>query len=76
MICYAEDEFKVMLLKKYIVLVKNGKEDVYHQAEIHSAFRHEVHMKCLALGDTESIPQLNVLIIDESRVEVPVLPIC
>ena len=49
---YRNNSYQATSLKKgEAVIVRNGKEDVYHRAEIISASRHEVHVKYVDLGD-------------------------
>ena len=74
---YAENGLQATSLNKGdAVIVKNGKEDVCHRAVVLSASVHEVHVKYVDLGDTESVPHLKVLMIDERHVEMPSQAIC
>ena len=58
------------------VIVRNGKEDVYHRAEVISALRHEVHVKYVDLGDSESVPHSKVWMIHQRHVTLPSQAIC
>ena len=58
------------------VIVRNGKEDVYHRAEVISASRLEVHVKYVDLGDSESVPHSKVWMIDQRHVTLPSQAIC
>ena len=58
------------------VIVRNGKENVYHRAEVISASRHEVHVKYVDLGDSEGVPHSKVWMIDPRHVTLPSQAIC
>ena len=74
---YRNNSYQATSLKKgEAVIVRNGKEDVYHRAEVISASRHEVHVKYVDLGDSESVPHSKVWMIDQRHVTLPSQAIC